>query len=340
MTNKQDKRIISFASDKNGCGFYRTMIPLGYLSSKLEWDVTFMYQFIFDLNLIRNSSHIRFQRQCTENQIKCISEYRNCIDKTGSQAQIFYELDDLVHGIEPHNILAYQFYTKVRKDNVIKIMQMCNKVTFSTKFLKDFYENQYGIKNSHVIPNFLPKFLWNPTWESKNTGNKKPTVLWAGSASHIGPGGDLEFLLPMMEATLDEFDWHFVGVVPPKLKGRVKFTEWANFWEYPSMMQSIKADIAIAPIGNSIFNYAKSDLKYCEYAACNIPSILSSIGQGPYDASNGYLVNNDPDDWYNAIKLVAKDQTLRTSILEKQKEYVEKRWLESPENVNLYKNIY
>jgi glycosyltransferase involved in cell wall biosynthesis len=338
------KRITCFPSDKNGCGFYRTIIPLGYLSAKLEWDPTFMYQFVFDLNLIKNSHWVRFQRQCTENQIRCLQEYRNVIDKTNSPAKIMYELDDLVHGIEPHNILAYQFYTTVRRENVVKMMHMSNMVTFSTQFLKDFYETNFGVRNSAVVPNFLPKFLWKPKFDDKSTKNTKPTVMWAGSASHIGPGGDMEFLLPMIEATVDEFDWLFVGVVPQKLKGKVKFIDWANFYEYPDLMQSIKADIAIAPISNSLFNYGKSDLKYCEYAAMNIPSLLSSIGsaqfKGPYDLTNGNLVQNDPDSWYQAIKKLWSDENLKADTLKRQQEYVSRRWLENPENIALYQKVY
>ena len=75
-------------------------------------------------------------------------------------------------------------------------------------------------------------------------------------------------------------------------------------------MQSVKADIAIAPISDTVFNYGKSDLKYLEYSAMNIPSLLSTIGngKGPYDKTNSpNLVENDPDDWYNAINELLDD---------------------------------
>jgi hypothetical protein len=335
-------RIINFPSDKNGCGFYRTIIPLGYLTAKCEWDATFMYQFVFDLNLIRSASCVRFQRQCTEMQKRCILEYSRCIERTKSPAKIAYELDDLVHGIEPHNVLAYQFYTPVRRQNVVDIMKMSHIVTFSTQFLKDFYNDHFGITHSTVLPNFLPKFLWQPTFADKRPNKKKPVIMWAGSASHVGPGGDLEFLLPMIEATSDEFEWLFVGVVPPKLKNKVSHISWANFYEYPSMMQSIKADVAIAPISDTVFNYAKSDLKYLEYSAMNIPSLLSSIGNGlgPYNKTNGNLVTNDVDAWYQAIKELSTDEGKKMDTLKRQQEYLAGRWLENPENINLYKSIY
>lgn len=349
MTNSVPKNILCFPSDKNGCGFYRTMVPMEYMSAKHSWNVSFLYQFAFDLNLIRGSHFIRFQRQCTENQKVCLQEYRRCIDGTRSQSKLVYELDDIVHGIEPQNVAAYQFYTKSRRDNVLSIMRMSNIVTFSTKFLKHFYEREFGINNSHVIPNFLPKFLWNPDFTvDKRPNKKKPVILWAGSASHVGPGGDMEFLLPMIEATLDEFEWLFVGCLPPKLEkykknGKITFLNWKSFWDYPSMMQSIKADIALSPIKDGLFNYAKSDLKYLEYSAMNIPSICSTIGNGigPYDQTNcPNLVENDPDSWYGKIKELINDQDKYFETINLQHDYVNKRWLENDENVAIYNDVY
>lgn len=341
------KRILTFPSDKNGCGFYRNIIPLNYCTSALDWDTTFLYQFVFDLNLVQSSNVIRFQRQCTENQFKCIQEYRGCINKTGSQAKIMYELDDLVHGIEPNNIVAYQYYTPLRKRNVVEIMKMSNRTTFSTKFLVDFYKNNFGINTGFHLPNYLPKFLWHPDKTvskrplPEERDNGKPVILWAGSASHCGPGGDLEFLVPMIEATLDEFTWHFVGVTPPSLKGKVKFTPWSHFYDFPTMMQNIKADIAIAPIKDSVFNQAKSDLKYLEYSAMNIPAICSSIakGQGPYDLTNcPNLVENDPDAWYQSIKDLLDNEEKYYDTINLQHDYMDKRWLEG--NIDRVKEAY
>jgi hypothetical protein len=359
MSDKpSDMRLCLYPSDKNGCGMLRTIIPFNYFSAKLDWDVTCLYQFVFDLNLIlRTTNYLRFQRQCTENQFTCIREYKKFIDQHKAATKLVYELDDLVHGIEPHNILAYQFYTPIRKQHVVDIMKMCEKVTFSTQFLKDFYLHNFGVTNSHVVPNFLPKFMWNPNFNDNKRPNKtKPVVVWGGSSSHVGPGGDLEFLLPMIEATMDEFQWTFVGVLPPrffdpsnpqklqsKYEGKISFYPWQPFYDFPSMMQTIKADIAIAPITDSVFNLAKSDLKYLEYSAMNIPSICSSIGnkKGPYDLIKApNLVENDVDVWYQAIKELSKDETKKQKTIEIQQQHVNGRWLENPENIEVYKKVY
>lgn len=341
------KRIILFPSDKNGCGFYRNIIPLNYCMAEYNWDTTFMFQFVFDLNLVRSCSVVRFQRQCTVNQLKCISEYRRCIDATKSNAKIMYELDDLVHGIEPHNTIAYQYYTPTRKRNVVEMMKMSHRVTFSTSFLAEFYKQNFGINQSMVVPNYLPRFMWNPDPSSSKIPSKeerddnKPVIMWAGSASHVGPGGDLEFLLPMIEATTDEFTWLFVGVVPKSLEGKVKKIEWQHFFNYPRNMQSLKADIAIGPISDNVFNLAKSDLKYLEYGAMNIPGIFSSIGNGngPYDKTNCLnLVENEPDSWYQAIRELLKDKDKYFKTIKLQQEYLDSRWLE--DNIEIYKHAF
>lgn len=360
MSQPGSKRIVSFPSDRNGCGFYRSMIPFGYLSAKLEWDVSFMYQFVFDLNLIRMSHIVRFQRQCTENQVMVAREYRKAITQTKSPAKLAYELDDLVHGIEPHNALAYQFYTPIRRQNVVDIMKMCEIVTFSTPFLHEYYKQNFGISHSKVIPNYLPKFLWCPTWEDKSPKKAKPVVLWAGSASHIGPSGDMESYLPLIEATTDEFEWLFVGVLPlrfakdgspegrlqvhPKYNGNISFINWVNFWEYPGLLQSIKADVAIAPIADSVFNLAKSDLKYKEYSAMNIPAICTSIGKGrgPYDIAQcpNLIPAHDPDALYQKIKELTKNPDQCKKTLDIQRAYVEQNWLENPESIAKYIDAY
>jgi glycosyltransferase involved in cell wall biosynthesis len=344
---KPNKRILTFPSDKNGCGFYRNMIPLNYCVAANDWDVTFLFQFVFDLNLVKSANVIRFQRQCTENQYQCVKEYKSCIQATKSPAKIMYELDDLVHGIEPHNIIAYQYYTPIRKRNVVEIMKMSDRVTFSTQFLVDFYKENFRIHNSMCVPNFLPKFLWHPDYtidkrpDPEERDGEKPVIIWAGSASHVGPGGDLEFMIPMIEATLDEFTWHFIGVAPPKIKDKVKFTPWSHFYAYPNMMQSIKADLALAPVSDTTFNLAKSDLKYLEYAAMNIPCLCSTIGKGkgPYDLTNCInLVENDPDAWYQGIKDLLSNEEKYYETIMLQHEFLDQRWLE--DNLDTYEAAF
>lgn len=339
------KSVLLFPSDKNGCGFYRTFIPFNYLVSKYEYDCPSLFSFIFDLNYITRASWLRFQRQVTDAQKKVIFEYKKVIKKSGSNCKIAYELDDLVHGIEPSNILAWQFYTDKRKSNLIDIFRACDTVTFSTQFLKDYYEDKFEIDNSVVIPNYLPKYLWGNCGQRNKYGKgKKPRILWAGSASHVGKGGDLEFLVPLIKKTKKEFEWVFFGVIPPELnKSEFEFHNWSDFFSYPQALDSIDADIGICPIKDNVFNYGKSDLKLLEYSSLGLPGLFSSIGEGmgPYDMIEGINTKeNDVDVWYQSIKEMIKDHDLRNNYLTAGKRELNKRWLEDENNIKKYLDVY
>jgi glycosyltransferase involved in cell wall biosynthesis len=343
MAKPKNTSIILYPSDKNGCGFYRTLIPFRYLASKdKDFQISEFFAYNFDLNYLRNADWMRFQRQVTAAQTKIIRNLKAQIEKNNFKTKMAYELDDLVHGIEINNILAYQFYTKSRKDNLIDIFKMADLVTFSTQYLKDYYKDKFGIDNAKVVPNFLPRYLWWPCGQrDKYNKGKKLRILWAGSASHIGKGGDLEFLIPLVKKTLNEFEWVFFGVCPPELDKKVEFHSWCDMHEYPQKIDSIDADIAIAPIKDVEFNYAKSDLKILEYSALGLPTIASTIGnkQGPYDTIPGLnLVSNNIDNWYQAIKEFENNFDKRVECLDYGKEHLESRWLE--DNIDIYRNLY
>jgi hypothetical protein len=341
---KPDTAIISFPSDKNGCGYHRTYIPFDYLHSKYNFNITNMSEFLFDLNYISKSKYIRFQRQVTEAQKKVIYEYKKILARTQSPCKLIYDLDDVVHEIQPSNIIAYQFYTETKRNNLLYIMKMVDKVTFSTRYLQDYYKDKFGIDNSVVIPNFLPRFLWDGKGQRNKRGKgNKPRILWTGSASHIGKGGDLEFLLPLIKKTKDEFEWVFFGTMPPELIGKYEFHQWTDFYSYANTLDNINADVALCPVADNSFNYGKSDLKLLEYSAVGLPAIYSSIGSGigPYDLNDGLCtVVNQEGLWYDAIKSLTTDETKWKNHLAAGKKELNRRWLEDEVNINLYRNLF
>ena len=78
-----------------------------------------------------------------------------------------------------------------------------------------------------------------------------------------------------------------------------------------------RIDLALAPLLDHPFNHAKSDLKWLEYSICQIPGIYSPIS--PYTASvthgkTGWIVDNDPEQWFEAIEKFMSDDNLRRSI--------------------------
>ena len=69
-------------------------------------------------------------------------------------------------------------------------------------------------------------------------------------------------------------------VVSDNWKSQVTFVPGASVAEYPHLISCIKANIAIAPLIDCVFNEAKSEVKVLEYWARGLPVVATKIA--PY----------------------------------------------------------
>ena len=91
--------------------------------------------------------------------------------------------------------------------------------------------------------------------------------------------------------------------------------------EYPLFMlwftSQVHWDIALAPLRDTIFTRAKSDIKYLDYAAIGAPGIFSDISVYTptiRHGENGLLAENTPAAWENALETLISDANLRQNI--------------------------
>jgi hypothetical protein len=91
--------------------------------------------------------------------------------------------------------------------------------------------------------------------------------------------------------------------------------------EYPLFMlwftTTVRWDIALAPLMDTPFNRCKSDLKYLDYAAVGAAGIYSRVA--PYQAGirhleTGWLADNTPAAWVEALDGLIGDADLRRRL--------------------------
>jgi glycosyltransferase involved in cell wall biosynthesis len=85
----------------------------------------------------------------------------------------------------------------------------------------------------------------------------------------------------------------------------------------------------VAPLKNTIFNEAKSELKYIEYTALGVPGVYSDLP--PYnsvvkDGFNGLLAKNSAE-WELKLEKLILDQNLRIKIVENAQKDIKKSYL-------------
>lgn len=133
----------------------------------------------------------------------------------------------------------------------------------------------------------------------------------------------------------DEVAFEFIGWCPDEVAnhpGVKVFSLVADYESFLRLMFSRRWDVAIAPLGNSAFENAKTSLKFREYGAARIPGVYSDC---PLFAScidngvNGLLASGEPDDWVSQLERLKNSKALRGEIVSAARGQVEARHSQS-----------
>jgi hypothetical protein len=342
---QQNKLVVNYIADKNGCGYFRCIWPFELLSTyknTMSFN-TFMYH--MEPSIIERVHTFRFQRQATNQQLIAWKQYYNMRRQWNYQFKMQYEIDDLLMDISPENKIAYNYFDEEKKRNHIEMLKMADSITFSTEPLKNIYVDKYGIDANKIkiVRNHLPQFMYSLPYRNATklfSPENKPRIFWSGSASHIGPGGDLSFLIPLIEKTVDEYQWVFQGTIPSELvqyvkDGKIEFIPWVPIYGLANIQfYKAKPDIYIAPLKPSVFNSCKSDLKYLEACALGCPCITTSFEEAglksPYDLSNAEIcLEPDGDIWKTMIDYLIQNSEYYINTVKNQYKFINSRWMEN-----------
>ena len=304
------------------------------------------FMYITEPNIVSKVGLFRFQRQATDSQLHAWERYREMRQHNKLNYKMQYEIDDLLMEIEPYNEIAYKYFDEKKKNNHMHMLRTADSITFSTDALKDIYVNDYKIDEAKikVIRNHLPQFIYSLPYRHEckqfNKVDKKPRIFWSGSASHIGKDGDLDFLLPMIKKTVDEYQWVFQGTIPEDLKelakeGKIEYLPWVPIYGLANMQfYKARPDIYIAPLKPSRFNSVKSDLKYLESCALGAPCVCTSFiekgWKSPYDVSGAEIcIEPDVDNWKTVLDHLIKNPDYYMDVVKTQYKFLNGRWMEN-----------
>lgn len=99
--------------------------------------------------------------------------------------------------------------------------------------------------------------------------------------------------------------------------------------EYPQFLPwfsgNVDWDIALAPLLDTPFNRAKSDIKFLDYAALGAPGVYSHLpvyAESVRDGATGLLAANDPERWAAAIARLIAEPALRRELADNARRYL------------------
>jgi glycosyltransferase involved in cell wall biosynthesis len=325
-------KILSFISGYDGCGFYRIQMPGKYLNKKE--DIHYKITTEYNLSSIEWADLIVLQKQSNPKALPFIEHALN------RNKKIVTEVDDDYFNIPSWNP-AHKHY-KDKSDDVSIFYKKSHALTVTTEYLSKQL-NKFN-SNTHVIPNYidfdyLDKISKNPN-KSKNLkfldkNNKildkenslkmmedRLTIGWGGSPTHLK---DLEqatdalirlckenknILVVMMACTTDRI----IKEIP---QDQLLLIAPVPIFLYYDILSSINLDIAICPIEDNTFNRSKSNLKFLEFSSFGFPCVASKVENYAKTINHletGILVDNTNDSWFEGLKLMADDNSLRSKI--------------------------
>ena len=346
-------RVIQYYADYSGCGFWRMIWPEHLLNAFNMFTVHGTTVMNLDPRSYINTKVVRIQRQATSHQLKFVQFLKELSKEVGFR--IIYEIDDLVFSedIPDYNKYKPAFTDPQIRKNCQDIMLLCDEITVTNQFMKDYYMEKTGHKSVTIIPNFPPKFWLGHFYDEKqissnyDTYKKKPRILYAGSGAHfdvdnrVGQKDDFAHVVDIIAKTVDKYQWVFLGAYPLPLtnlvkSGKIEFHPWQNLYQYGEKIKNLRINMMVAPLQNNNFNKSKSDLKLVEANAFGIPIAcqnLCTYQNAPFKFDTG-------EEMVSVIDDVLSKKGRYMNISAKARNEANKRWLENGDNIECYAELF
>lgn len=321
------KHILWLNADKMGCGIYRCYIPaLGLLETRVadsSWfdhaNALLPVNGAIDVAQLEGIDLLVIQRPSSPIFLDWAAAART------RGIPYVIELDDDLFHLPRHNP-AFTHYTKthVRKA-LMKILREADAVWVSTAPLRYAVAEVIGRSDTiRVCMNHLHPSVWGAdvladTVPHDNLGTI--VIGWQGSKTH---DSDFRMALPALKTVLanrPQVRVRLFGDVPQTIRGQLpdaqfQWVKGVPFDIYPPMLKKVHFDIGIAPITNSRFNQAKSNIKVLEYGVLGLPVVASAVypyAQTLRDGGTGFLAATDRA-WTEALIALVDDAALRQRV--------------------------
>lgn len=345
-------KVFNFLADHGGCGCWRLIWPemiMNLRGDLLSFNGILMLK---DERFYSQMTTIRIQRQASPHQLEFVKFLKDVQKR--QKFKIVYEIDDITfrEDIPDYNRFKSAFVSDEVRTSAEQIMNLCDEITVTCDFMKDYYKSKIANQNITVIPNYVPRF-WMGNFYNKekliknlHDNKNKPRILYNGSAAHFDIDNrakqrdDFYHVNDVIINTRKKFKWVFIGAAPqtllPYIKaGEIEFHPWCKLMDYPYFIDKLNIQMMIAPLADNTFNKSKSDLKYLEGACYGIPVACQDI----ITYSNAPIKFKTGDEMIDQINENLKENNYKRHSTNARK-VAESRFLENEENIMKFVEMY
>lgn len=255
--------------------------------------------------------------------------------------KVVCDTDDLITDIPNYNFASRMFHDATgMKRMFIHQYREADAVTCSTEYLAA--ATREHTPNVHLVPNCVDPALWKGVRRREKEPRHRDDIriYWGGG------GGHYDDLLKVRDPLLRIFAEHpqvklifsnfvpgWAASLPPH---RVFFLPLAPYrGQWQRLLTWLCVDIGIAPLVDNPFNRAKSHVKWLDYAMAKVAGVYENIDayESVCDGVTGYKANT-AEEWYQKLRLLVNEPTLRAACGEWAHREVKSNWLVSQHAVD------
>lgn len=310
---------------------------LGYETTVVDWRNPEHCQMAVPVH----SMVIFYRVPAAESVMQCIAKAKSLGITT------FWEVDDLI--FDPNAYMANSSLKTVSSQlqravlsgvpSYRTAMLACDEAIASTQTLAQAMRDA-GVKKVHVVENALDSETLTEAKRALGKIRKKDDIIRIvyGSGTSTHDEDFLEASTAILKC-LDKYQnvkLRIIGELglPKKFSRYNKRIERFSGTSYEKYLHLLgECDISIAPLEKSLFNDAKSNIKFIEGSMVQLPSVCSSRAEfvGIIQHGQNGMLAKDSEGWFEAFEALILDSDLRKNMAGAAKASVLARY--SPNNV-------
>jgi glycosyltransferase involved in cell wall biosynthesis len=346
-------RAVNYLADYGGCAFYRCMAPNNMLNLYQKAIIMESTTMVLDPRYYQHIKAVKIQRQATPVQLQFVKFLKELSKQ--NDFKLIYEIDDIVfrEDIPDYNRNKDAFTSDEIRSSILEIMNLCDEVTVTCDFMRDYFIDKTGNKATTVIPNYLQKWWFDRYYnlgnllKSYEKNKKKPKISIFASGTHVdvtnrtNQQDDFANIIQAVIKTRTMFKWQFYGCFPLPLKpfidkGEIAYYPWVPLPEFPEAMANSDSQLTFACLQDNNFNRAKSNIKLIEAGALGLPAVCPDM----VTYKDAFLKYKTGDEFIDQIKYALKDQSRYADLCKKSRAFADNFWLEDEKNLGKHYEAY
>ena len=277
------------------------------------------------LSMAQNASHIIIYRSPISPEL-----LRLCHLAKEYGKPVFFDIDDLVFDTVYTDQLSYtQGLNQVEKGNYDAgvrnygyMLENCDGAITSTNQLQEELKKYQStvLLNRNLASDELISISSQFLKDYSQVSDVVKIGYFSGSISH---NENFELIKPAIKQLLKKYSnvqLHIVGIldIPKDMKpfeNQIVTHDYVDWDKLPVLISEV--DINLAPLVDSIFNRAKSEIKWIEAALVKVPTVASKIGAFSdmvIDGETGLLATDDQ--WFDKLEALVLSPELRQNLAE------------------------